>query len=161
MITATTRLYLRTISPTDRDAFFRIYSDKEAMQHRGNAPLETLEDADRMIAKTLRDYGSNGECRLAIVETASDQPIGSFLYKTLSETSCEIGYSIGREYWGRGYGLEAVQAMQAYLRQMGYHVLLATTKTENIASSRLLQKAGFDLVSEDKATGQLWFELDL
>ena len=161
MITATERLHFRTITTADRDAFFRIYSDKEAMQYRGNGPLETLEDADRMIAKSIHDYSTNGECRLAIVETASGLPIGSFLYKTLSETTCEIGYSIGRAYWGRGYGLEAVLAMQGYLRQMGYDTLLATTKTENVASSRLLQKAGFQLVSEDKATGQLWFEQDL
>lgn len=158
MITATARLYFREINAGDRDELFKIYSDKEAMQYRGSMPLERIEDADHMIAKTLRDYSSGGECRLAIVTRDSGLLIGSFLYKTLSETACSIGYSIGKDFWRRGYAQEALNHMLIYLKQMGYTQILATTKTENTASSRILEKAGFHLKVRNYLDASLEFE---
>lgn len=161
MITASARLYFRKINTGDRDALWNIYADKEAMQYRGSAALESPEDADHMTAKTIQDYSSNGECRLAIVEKISGLLIGTFLYKTLSETDCVIGYSIGKDFWKKGYGLEALNQMLVYLQQMGYTRLIATTRTENISSSKLLEKAGFSLVSENKREAELSFEKNI
>lgn len=158
IITASQRLYFRAINTGDRDDLFRIYSDKEAMQYRGSKHLEHIEDADAMIAKTLRDYSSGGECRWAIVEKDSELLIGSFLYKTISETACEIGYSIGRNFWGQGYAQEALNQMLVYLKQMGYSQIVATTKTDNTASSRILEKAGFSLVLRNYLDASLEFE---
>ena len=158
MVTATARLYFREINTGDRDQLFNIYADKEAMQYRGSKHLERIEDADYMIAKTLRDYSSGGECRLAIVEKDSGLLIGSFLYQTLSETTCCIGYSIGKDFWRRGYAQEALNHMLVYLKQMGYTQILATTKTGNTASSRVLEKAGFNLKVQNYLDASLEFE---
>ncbi len=158
MITDTTRLYFREINTGDRDELFKIYSDKEAMQYRGSKHLESIEEADMMIAKTLRDYTSGGECRWAIVAKDSGLLVGSFLYKTLSETRCEIGYSIGKDFWGRGYAQEALNRMLVYLEQRGYTQIMATTKTGNTASSRILEKAGFRLKVRNHLDDSFEFE---
>jgi ribosomal-protein-alanine N-acetyltransferase len=161
MITASARLNFRKINTGDRDALWNIYSDKEAMQYRGNKPLETMEEAAQMIERTILDYGSSGECRLAIIEKESGLLIGTFLYTTISETDCVIGYSIGKDFWKKGYGLEALNQMLIYLQQMGYSRFIATTKTENISSSKLLKKAGFSLVAENKREAELSFEKEI
>lgn len=158
IITTSQRLHFRAINAGDRDDLFRIYSDQEAMQYRGSQHLERIEDADVMIAKTLRDYTSGGACRWAIVEKDSGLLIGSFLYKTISETTCEIGYSIGRHFWGQGYAQEALGHMLVYLKQMGYSQIVATTRTENTASARVLEKAGFSLTVRNYLDASLEFE---
>lgn len=155
MITTTARLQFRTITAADRDALFAIYADKETMKYRGSKPLESREDAARMVAKTIRDYSSSGACRLAIADT-SGTLIGTFLYKTLNETDCEIGYSIGKDYQGRGYATEALHHMISFLQNLGYKHLFAATHPDNTASSKLLLKAGFHRV-ENTGTDQLHF----
>lgn len=59
----------------------------------------------------------------------------------------EVGYWIGRPFWGRGVATEAVRAFLAYdpLRPLYGHVA-----KHNGASMRVLEKCGFVLVGEDK-----------
>lgn len=56
----------------------------------------------------------------------------------------EIGYWIGRPYWGRGYASEAVRLMVAFaFDELGLRRLYAHVLAHNPASGRVLEKAGF------------------
>jgi RimJ/RimL family protein N-acetyltransferase len=57
----------------------------------------------------------------------------------------QIGYWIGREYWGEGV---ATQALVAFLGQIQARPLYAYVAKHNIASRRVLEKCGFKLMGE-------------
>lgn len=56
----------------------------------------------------------------------------------------EVGYAIGRKWWNQGYATEALCAVRDYwFGTVGGQWLAAFHANENIASSAVLQKAGF------------------
>ena len=56
----------------------------------------------------------------------------------------EVGYAIGRKWWNQGYATEALCAVRDYwFGTVGGLWLAACHANENIASSAVLQKAGF------------------
>jgi RimJ/RimL family protein N-acetyltransferase len=57
----------------------------------------------------------------------------------------EVGYWIGREYWGRGV---ATQALAAFLGQVTTRPLYAGVARHNAASIRVLEKCGFTMSDE-------------
>ena len=58
----------------------------------------------------------------------------------------EVGYWIGRQYWGRGV---ATRALAAFLRHVQVRPLIAYVVKHNIASRRVLEKCGFTISGED------------
>jgi RimJ/RimL family protein N-acetyltransferase len=58
----------------------------------------------------------------------------------------EIGYWIGRRYWGRGV---ATKALAAFLGHVRARPLYAGVAKHNLASIRVLEKCGFTITHED------------
>jgi RimJ/RimL family protein N-acetyltransferase len=69
-------------------------------------------------------------------------PIGGVGFGGTGEIH-ELGYALGRPYWGQGYATEGVLAMIDHARTLGLRALEAFTFIENPASARVLDKAGF------------------
>jgi RimJ/RimL family protein N-acetyltransferase len=57
----------------------------------------------------------------------------------------EVGYWIGKEYWGRGI---ATQALSEFLSHVTARPLYAHVAKHNIASIRVLEKCGFTISGE-------------
>lgn len=56
----------------------------------------------------------------------------------------EVGYALGRKWWNKGYSTEALCTVRDYwFDTVGADWLAAVHANENIASSAVLQKAGF------------------
>ncbi len=66
----------------------------------------------------------------------------SFLLKTKRQ----VGYWIGREYWGQGI---ATAALEQFLHQVKARPLYAHVAQHNTASLRVLEKCGFTVVGEE------------
>jgi len=58
----------------------------------------------------------------------------------------EVGYWLGREYWGQGI---ATRALSAFLGQVKARPLYAHVAKHNLASVRVLEKCGFTIIRED------------
>ena len=58
----------------------------------------------------------------------------------------EVGYWLGREYWGKGI---ATEALRQFLLLEATRPLHAHVATHNIGSRRVLEKCGFRLLRED------------
>lgn len=58
----------------------------------------------------------------------------------------EVGYWIGREFWGRGI---ASAALSAFLEVVRARPLYARAAKDNLASLRVLDKCGFVICGED------------
>jgi len=61
----------------------------------------------------------------------------------------EVGYWLGREFWRRGI---ASEALNQFLGQITRRPLYARTAKHNIASQKVLQKCGFEIIGEDSWT---------
>src|SRR5262245_33389558 len=59
----------------------------------------------------------------------------------------EVGYWIGREYWGRGI---ATLALADFLRHVTQRPLRARVAKHNMASRRVLEKCGFAISGEER-----------
>ena len=59
-----------------------------------------------------------------------------------------VGYWIGKEHWGRGI---ASAALAAFVAEVTARPLLARVAKHNVASARVLEKCGFEIVSEATA----------
>ena len=58
--------------------------------------------------------------------------------------SAELGYLVGKPFWGREIATAAAKAVTAYgLDTLGLDRIFAKVKTSNVASARVLEKAGF------------------
>lgn len=66
--------------------------------------------------------------------------------------SLEIGYGLAAPYRGRGFGTEVATVISGWLlSQPGVSVVRATTLPANVASQRVLEKAGFSVVRSGDA----------
>jgi RimJ/RimL family protein N-acetyltransferase len=59
----------------------------------------------------------------------------------------EVGYWLGKEYWGKGI---ASQGLTQFLEYIETRPLYAHVAKHNIASRRVLEKCGFKVAAEDK-----------
>jgi ribosomal-protein-alanine N-acetyltransferase len=158
MITETERLVIRNFELKDKEKLFEIYSDKEAMQYRRSKAFENLEEVDEMLNRTFQKLELNEEFRYAVEHMVNKELVGTFLIKPFSEKECEIGYSIGKKYWGGGYGKELVNGMMKYIATQNYKTVIATSRKENIASLKLLESVGFIINPEKETTNCHLFE---
>jgi [ribosomal protein S5]-alanine N-acetyltransferase len=86
-----------------------------------------------------------GERRYAI--EFDDTLIGSAGYYQVLWTSCELGYWLGRPWWGRGFAREAAAAiLQEAIRGDRIHRVTASYFIDNPASGKVLGQLGFQPV---------------
>ncbi len=79
------------------------------------------------------------------LSNSSEQIVGDLCFKGINDNgTVEIGYGIKPEYEGRDLMTEAVTAMAKWAsNQPGVFCVEAETDPDNIASQRVLHKAGF------------------
>lgn len=95
---------------------------------------------------------------IRMIELKDGSHIGELCFKGLSEDgTAEIGYGIDEEYQGCGYATEAVSAIAEWaLKQPGVVCITAEAQESNIASIRVLDKAGFTPTGETGEEGPLF-----
>ena len=102
---------------------------------------------------------------LLVLETASHRGIGLvILFESGSADAVEVrlGYLLARSAWGQGFGTELLRGLVGWCRgQSGIGSLCGGVERENVASRRVLEKAGFTL--EDSADGgdEVFYRLEL
>ena len=148
MIFETERLFIRHLEESDSESMFEIYSDKEAMKYRANLPFENLSEAIEMIKQSNIDSELGLKYRFAIVKKNTNELIGTILYFLEDKNSeiCNIGYSLGRQYWKQGFALETLNGFMDYLKNLGIKEFHAKVFKMNTDSIHLLNKVAFTLV---------------
>ena len=104
----------------------------------------SIDDARQFIA---RQSGADPERAFAL--TVGDAPAGVISVKLRDDVercSAEIGYWLGERYWGRGIATRALAGFTPYaFETYGVERLYATAFASNVASCRVLEKAGYRL----------------
>ncbi len=96
-----------------------------------------------------RDAGTRWH--YAITNVDGDILVGAIDLRIGPEADGNLGYWIGRPYWGRGYATLAVRALiaMAFLG-LDTDALSAVHLTRNPASGRVLEKCGLTLARRDR-----------
>ena len=72
------------------------------------------------------------------------------LFRSAPEAVLEIGYWIGKPYWGQGLSTEAAKAIIKEAREtLGIKALMAGAFADNPSSLRVLEKLGFKRTGEE------------
>ena len=86
------------------------------------------------------------QSRWAIADSDSDQLIGTcgYYWWIPKDSLAELDYDLSRAYWGKGIMSQAVKAVLYWgFNTLDLNRVQATVMAENIASTRILEKSGF------------------
>jgi RimJ/RimL family protein N-acetyltransferase len=137
----TPRLRLRGLRPEDAVGLATLANDFEVARMVATLPHPYgLEEADAFIAaKTLP-----GAEPVFAIEHLSFGLIGLMGFQRGDEPYREVGYWLGRTYWGRGFATEALTGALAWARDVGgARAIVSAHFDDNPQSGRVLTKAGF------------------
>ena len=134
---------MREWRESDLDVFAEFYADAEVMRYLTGEPV-ARNDAWRNISAAaghwaLRGYGT------WVVERKSDgAAIGRVgLINPEGWPGLEVGWTLGRSYWGHGYASEAARAAMSYgFLTQGVDRLISLIDPENKASQAVAQRLG-------------------
>ena len=153
----TIRLILRRFRVEDAEDMFRNWAgDPEVCKFLLWGPHKDAEVSRKRIMQWVSNYDLDNSYVWAIVLKNKNMAIGSISVEISNESSmsCEVGYCIGREFWGRGIMTEALFAVMHYLFfEVGYQRIMAKHDTLNTASGRVMQKAGMHFVKLESKVG--------
>lgn len=144
MIFETERLYVTKWKSDDLHALHELYNDtaiKESI-----APQLTIEETKSIFEKQIILYNNHSPFgRYFIVEKLSNKFIGILLFKNDSDKAgVEIGYSLKRNQWKKGYATEIVkESINWIFESKGFSSMYAITGSENESSKNVLLKCGF------------------
>lgn len=141
----TPRLVLRDLRERDLADLFAFDGDPEVQRFEG-PPLSEAETRWRLEgAIEWAQENPRTRYKLGVTVRPSDQVIGrvSLTRKNPGEGEWEIGWTIRRADWGKGYATEAARAVLEYaLTQLGARRVVALCLPENAASIRVMEKLG-------------------
>ena len=145
---ATERLLLRPLRLDDAEAIHRLVNDWEVVRMLSHLPFPyPRELADRWIASTLEQIERGSGYHLAITgqERGREMLIGCIgLRLDIKPRVGNVGYWIGRRYWGHGVATEAAARLARWaLANLDLDRLEAHVAVDNPPSASVLRRAGF------------------
>ncbi len=140
---ATERLALRPITRLDVPLIVALAGDAEVAEQTTSIPHPLTANH---VKEWLSAQMSEGELTFAIRRKADQSFIGVVGLIMGGHKSAEIGYWIGRTFWGNGYATEAVRRVlrHGFGPPLGLRHVEASVFPDNEASMRVLDKTGFD-----------------
>jgi len=154
----TERLVLRRFTEADVDHLVDLDSDPEVMRFlTGGTPTPREVIQNDILPAFLRSYEHfPGFGVWAATEKASGEFLGWFSFRpkdAASPNDVALGYRLRRAVWGQGYATEGVRALiRQGFTELDVQRVFATTYQDNLASRRVMEKAGLKLVRTYRIT---------
>ena len=132
------RLLLRPAWIEDAPAIAAAIGELSIVRNLARAPWPYGIEQAKDFARMAQDAGAPH----FLLHLPGEGVIGSAGFGRQGD-EIEVGYWIGRRWWGRGFATEAARALVALAPMLGHRHLIAGHFTDNPASGRVLRKAGF------------------
>src|SRR3954465_10191091 len=156
----TDRLLLRAPVAEDADALAPMYADPEVMRYVGDGRTLTRAETERSVRRMIERWEADGFGLFTTVRKEDGAVIGRvglLVWNTETwepttraaggngPTEVEVGYTLGRDFWGQGFATEAAAAARDYaLGELGAKRLIALIIHGNAASERVARKLGLE-----------------
>jgi RimJ/RimL family protein N-acetyltransferase len=154
----TDRLVLRAPVPEDTETLAPMYADPEVMRYVGDGRTLTRAETERSVRRMIERWEADGFGLFTTVRKEDGAVIGRvglLVWNTDTwepttraqgaevPTEVEVGYTLGRDFWGCGYATEAAGAVRDYaLGRLGAERLIALIIHGNKASENVARKLG-------------------
>ena len=145
-ILETKRLILRPWKENDaEEAFAHWMNDPEVTKYLAWTPHKDV-SITRALLKTWEEEGKSPNCyHWALVLKEGNVLIGDLNILDVDDfmEHGEIGYCMGKAWWGKGLMTEALSEVMRYLfEEVGFYRINGSHAAENIGSSRVMEKCG-------------------
>jgi RimJ/RimL family protein N-acetyltransferase len=140
------RVVLRPLNFADASALFGFFSDRDVTRYWSRPPMTHLGQARTLLRDIRAGYRTGENVQLGIERRRDRALIGTctlFHFHPQSRRA-EIGYALGRQYWGDGFMHESLQRLLVYaFDELQLHRVEADIDPRNAASARTLTRLGF------------------
>lgn len=153
----TERLILRRFKIEDAEDMYNNWaSDPEVVKFMTWPAHPNVDCTRGLLSEWIPQYENGDYFQWAIELKETGTVIGSIalprVYKGID--ACEVGYCIGRNYWGQGITAEALKAVLDYLFDVaGFNRVGATHDINNPNSGKVMQKAGMKYEGTHRGLG--------
>ncbi len=144
-IIETDRLILRPFRSGDAPLMYKNWAgDRDVTRFLTWNAHRSVSDSEFVVNMWAAEYNENSCYNWAIVLKDISEPIGSIGVARIHDNTdaAEIGYCIGKNWWGNGIMTEAFSAVIPYLFDVGFNRITAAHAVKNPASGRVMQKCG-------------------
>ena len=143
----TPRTLIRLIEKEDLRAIHELHSLPETDQYNTLGIPDSIEETEAIVASWLREHDALGVSKytFAILHANSSAFIGLFGLQIWPKkhSRAEVWYKLSPSYWNSGYATEVLSEVIAYgFQSLGLHRIQAGCAVDNVASIRVLEKAG-------------------
>lgn len=142
----TPRLLLRRFTAADAQAMYENWaSDEHVTRYMAWPRHESPADSEKVLTQWVQDYEKPDFYEWAIVLKDLGQPIGNIEVLSLDDyvQKANLGYSIGRAFWGKGIMPEALKAVIDFLfDEVGLNRVEACHDARNPNSGKVMAKCG-------------------
>ena len=143
-----TEIKLKQMSINDAGAYFKLINDnRDYFANFNNLPINkyiNLEEVEKTLLKNNDKIIFGIYLEKKLIGTINITP----LTRPTRIKIALIGYLIAKKYAGKGNGTKALLQLDKLIAKK-YDRFMATTHPNNIASQRVLEKAGFEKVGVD------------
>jgi RimJ/RimL family protein N-acetyltransferase len=155
----TERLLLRVPVPADAEALAPMYADPEVMRYVGDGRTLTQADTELSVRRMIERWEADGFGLFTTLRKEDEAVIGrvgiliwnsetwepTTRAQASGPTEVEVGYTLGRDFWGQGYATEAAGAVRDYaLNGLGAERVIALIIHGNTASENVARKLGLE-----------------
>jgi len=140
----TERLLLRPQDADDIPQILPLLNDFDVAKNLSSVPHPfTAEQAREFMEKGEQDWARGQAYRFAVTRRTDNAFVGGCGLRLKEDGVFEIGYWLGKPYWGLGYASEAARRVMGFaFRDLKAPVLRASYFHDNPASGRVLEKLG-------------------
>ena len=140
----TERLLIKTPEIDDKFELTQLINDKDVIKWLSEIPFPyTLCHAEEFIERSRERVLKQESYNFMIFQ--DKKMIGGIGLSEFNNKSCQVGYWLGKKYWGNGFATEALKSILDFgFDQLSLEKIYAAYKIGNEGSIRVLNKSGFE-----------------
>lgn len=145
-VLTTDRLILRPLTLDDAQSVFDNWaSDDEVTKYLTWQTHQSVDDSIAYLTMCEGEYGNPANYQWGVVLKDTEELIGNIAVVNIVEEArvAELGWVLGRAWWGRGIMPEAAREVIRFLfDEVGFRRVIAKHDYDNPKSGRVMQKVG-------------------
>ena len=140
----TERLLIKTPEIDDKFELTQLINDKDVIKWLSEITFPyTLCHAEEFIERSRERVLKQESYNFMIFQ--DKKMIGGVGLSEFNNKSCQVGYWLGKKYWGNGFATEALKSILDFgFDQLNLEKIYAAYKIGNEGSIRVLTKCGFE-----------------
>jgi len=143
-------LVIRKYKITDTELFYYYTKDPELARYMPCGPTTSLEKAKKFIVEVRKSYVTERITRFVIANAETDELVGAIsIYVIDPNGIIELGYWLGKPYWGKGYMTGVLESLIDVLKTIpDIKAIRIRVDRNNIASIRVANKVGMKKIGD-------------